>query len=275
MKMPFTGDAEIDEQHLILSEMIERLKEFQAEINTCPRVRNCSPNRLTPTCRDHSLRLKAFVGRISDFLAGHTAYEEKLMELLPRTEECLSHIEGHRNSHSQINTVMRRLLRHADRIKPSELCELLITISREWLLDHSGTYDCDLAQRLEAEEPHGGYDLQLVSMLDSLVFCNRPTHARFSQDTNVALRRATSEARMCFARLSAVQRRVLSLIVGGSTTLQIAMTLGISVNTVKTHRSAIYRRMEVNSLVELVHKAGLLRKERPPELEKSQNPDEC
>ena len=263
MKMPITGDAEIDEQHSMLSEMIDHLQEVQSQIRKCPRFPDCKPSSLTRACRDHSAHLKILSVRIADFLSGHTAYEEKLMELLPNSKPCIAHIEGHKKSHNHINAVMRRLLRDADRIGPRELCELLIRVSQEWLLDHSATYDCDLAQRLETEEPSGGYDQQLVSMLDALVFYNRPTPARFSQDTNVILRRATSEARMCFSRLTTVQRRVFSLIVGGSTTPKVATTLGISVNTVKTHRTAIYRKMEVHSLVELIHKAALLRKERP------------
>jgi DNA-binding CsgD family transcriptional regulator/hemerythrin len=264
MKTPITGDAEIDEQHSILSEMIERLQEFQDQIkNTCPRPHNCSPNRLNKVCSDHSSQLKAFAVRIAEFLNGHTAYEEKLMELLPRSEPCLAHIDGHKKSHNHINAVMRRLIKHAERSNPRELCDLLIMVSREWLLDHTATYDSDLAQKLEIEEPCGGYDKQLVIMLDTLVFRNRPTHAAFSKEINVALRRATSEARICFARLSTVQRRVFSLIITGKNTPDIAETLGISTNTVKTHRTAIYRKMEVSSLVELIHKANLLHKERP------------
>ena len=173
------------------------------------------------------------------------------------------HIDRHKKSHNHINAVMRRLIKHAERTNPRDLCDLLIVVSREWLLDHTATYDSDLAQKLEIEDPCGGYDKQLVTMLDTLVFRNRPTHAAFSKEINVALRRATSEARMCFARLSTVQRRVFSLIITGINTPGIAETLGISTNTVKTHRTAIYRKMEVCSLVELIHKAGLLRKERP------------
>lgn len=263
MNLPITGEAEIDEQHSILSEMIERLREIRNEFSTCPRFHDCNPSRIEQPCRNHSARLKAFVVHIADFLAGHTAYEEKLMELLPTTKECQLHIEGHKNSHNQINAVMRNVLRDVDRMRPRDLCDMLITISQEWLLDHSVTYDCDLAQSLGAEEPSGGYDLQLVSMLDTLVFRNRPTHSQFSKESNVAYRRATAEARMSFARLSTVQRRVFALIVEGRTTAEIATTLGISVNTVKTHRTAIYRKMEVCSLVELIRKDGLLRKERP------------
>jgi len=51
------------------------------------------------------------------------------------------------------------------------------------------------------------------------------------------------------------QREVLKLIAEGQTTKQIALTLKISVKTVETHRATVMRKLDINSIVELVHYA--------------------
>jgi DNA-binding CsgD family transcriptional regulator len=67
------------------------------------------------------------------------------------------------------------------------------------------------------------------------------------------------EVRGRFESLSPAQRRVFWLVFGGKTNREIGNELGISVNTIKTHRAAIFQKMDVKSLLELVKKADLLR----------------
>jgi DNA-binding NarL/FixJ family response regulator len=45
------------------------------------------------------------------------------------------------------------------------------------------------------------------------------------------------------------------LLAEGRVNKEIASMLGISVKTVETHRAAIMRKLEINSIVELVHYA--------------------
>ncbi len=51
------------------------------------------------------------------------------------------------------------------------------------------------------------------------------------------------EVRGCFESLSPAQRRVFWLIFGGQTNREIGNELGVSVNTIKTHRAAIDHRL--------------------------------
>jgi DNA-binding NarL/FixJ family response regulator len=51
------------------------------------------------------------------------------------------------------------------------------------------------------------------------------------------------------------EREVVQLLAEGKANKEIASILGISVKTVETHRAAIMRKTEINSIVELVHYA--------------------
>jgi DNA-binding NarL/FixJ family response regulator len=51
------------------------------------------------------------------------------------------------------------------------------------------------------------------------------------------------------------EREIVQLLGEGQVNKEIASTLGISVKTVETHRAAIMRKLEINSIVELVHYA--------------------
>jgi len=52
---------------------------------------------------------------------------------------------------------------------------------------------------------------------------------------------------------------VFWLVVGGRTNREIAESLRVTVNTVKTHRAAVFQKMDVKSVLELVKKADILR----------------
>ena len=68
--------------------------------------------------------------------------------------------------------------------------------------------------------------------------------------------------RQCYASLSRREREVMALVVRGLLNKQVGFELGISEITVKAHRGQVMRKMNANSLAELVNIAAQLRLER-------------
>ena len=64
--------------------------------------------------------------------------------------------------------------------------------------------------------------------------------------------------RACYATLSSRQRDVMALVVSGLLNKQVAGELGISEITVKKHRGEVMRKMEADSLADLVKIAARL-----------------
>ncbi|MBK8267717.1 MAG: response regulator transcription factor [Planctomycetes bacterium] len=62
-----------------------------------------------------------------------------------------------------------------------------------------------------------------------------------------------NDARTRFARLSAREREVVDLLVEGKSTKEIAFQLSLSPKTVDVHRANGMRKLDVNSIAEMVH----------------------
>src|SRR5678816_2469476 len=58
-----------------------------------------------------------------------------------------------------------------------------------------------------------------------------------------------------FRTLTDREREIVQMLAEGRTNKEIANTLSISVKTVETHRATVMRKLEINSIVELVHYA--------------------
>ena len=58
-----------------------------------------------------------------------------------------------------------------------------------------------------------------------------------------------------FRTLTAREREIVQMLAEGKSNKEVANKLSISVKTVETHRAAVMRKLEINSIVELVHYA--------------------
>jgi len=125
--------------------------------------------------------------------------------------------------------------------------------------DHSTLFDTRLVSLVKIDSTKIEFDGELVMMLDEYVFPNRPTKSNASMRVKGVLQAKKLETRGRFESLSVAQRKVFWLVVGGKTTREIGQMLNVSVNTIKTHRAAIFNKMEVKTALELVKKADVLR----------------
>jgi DNA-binding CsgD family transcriptional regulator/hemerythrin len=255
MSLHHTGNAEIDQQHAILENMVQKLGSFchVATTREAPVCSDCTP----ATCSKCAETLTSLTGQLSAFLIGHATYEEKMMELLPDTPVCQVHIKAHKAAHEGIARQLKRLATQVQSAPPYLASLSLRQLTGEWLGNHSSLFDNRLVRLGKSAAPEIDFDAELVVMLDQHVFPNRPTTA--SAINQASSQRQRLEIIGRFESLTASQRKVFWLVIGGRKNLEIAAELEISINTVKTHRSAIFQKFEVTSVVELLTKTEILR----------------
>lgn len=254
MGINHTGNAEIDQQHAILESMVEQLQHFCPELQK--QADGCCSSCTPSLRRECGTKLESLVNQLGAFLIGHATYEERMMELLPATPVCQAHIRAHKAAHEGIARQLKRLtaqIRNDDAISASQTLWQLLG---DWLGDHAVLFDNRLVRLGKANSPEIDFDAELVVMLDQHVFPNRPTTR---SNKHPSAQRNRLEIRGRFESLTAAQRKVFWLVVGGRKNTEIASELAISVNTVKSHRSAIFQKFEVTSVIELIKKTDVLR----------------
>ncbi len=257
MKKYQTGNAEIDQQHAILDSMVGQLSVFCSELKLDPdaKCEKCSSIKR----QQCTVTLASITSELTAFLIGHATYEEKMMALLPDTPSCQTHIKGHKAAHEGILRQLKKISIEVVNKSPQAICTQMFQVIRNWLGEHVAKFDSPLVGLGKIALPEIDFDGELVAMLDEHVFPNRPTITKKSLGTEFALERKKLEIRGRFESLSTAQRAVFWLVVSGKKNPEIAEALGVTVNTIKTHRASVFHKMEVKSVLELVKKADILR----------------
>ena len=257
MAVTHTGNAEIDQQHEILDDMVARLQTLCIESarQASPACAAC-PNERQQHCRTE---LGKAVVELGTFLVGHATYEERMMDLLPDTPTCRAHIKAHKAAHDGVARQLKKLGSLVDSETPLSASAEVWRVIGLWLGDHSSIFDNRLVRMAQSAHPEINYDSELVDMLDRHVFPNRPSARKPGKNEESALLKAKSEMRGRFESLTPAQKAVFWQVVAGKKNLEIAEELGITTNTVKTHRAVIFQKMGVNSVIELVKKTDILR----------------
>tara|TARA_R110002049_G_scaffold2750_1_gene21308 strand:- start:3858 stop:4481 length:624 start_codon:yes stop_codon:yes gene_type:complete len=154
-----------------------------------------------------------------------------LMNLQPDRSGCL--VLGLNTPNTNAFDLFRRI-RDCDSCRPC----LFIT-------DSCAVCDATSAMRM------GAIDV-LVKPLDPDVFLAR-VHEAFEMDEDRRSRKAALEkAQSRIRALTVREKEVLELVVAGRLTKQIAKQLSISAKTVDVHRSNIVRKLQVDSIAQLV-----------------------
>ncbi len=252
-----TGHAEIDQHHLIIENTAKKLTSFcqEKEQNQDTSCAECSlQKRLICTSTFDTL-----YNEIISLFRGHNSYEEKMMELLPNTQKCQTHIKNHKLSHKLLLKQIKKLLDELDREHPrTNGNKLFEVINRYYLGEHLSTYDNDMTNFLDSSNINDkGFDHELVKILDHYVFKNRPKNMTLSSDALIEKKKRL-EVHGCFESLTPAQRAVFWLVVAGKKNKEIANELDVSINTIKSHRSAVYDKMGVKSVFELIKKTNIL-----------------
>ena len=206
-----------------------------------------------------TFQLSDSVHELGSFLVGHATYEERMMDLLPDTPTCRAHIKAHKAAHEGVARQLKKLAVQLTTEMPLVASTEIWRLIGNWIGDHTSMFDHRLVRMTRSALPEINYDNELVEMLDRHVFPNRPSARRRGAAGDLALQKAKSEMRGRFESLTTAQRAVFWKVVAGKKNSEIADALGITTNTVKTHRAAIFQKIGVNSVLELVKKTDLLR----------------
>jgi|SRR5580698_8261737 FixJ family two-component response regulator len=146
-----------------------------------------------------------------------------------------------------------------------------------------GLNGLDLQKRLAVDRPNmpiifltGNADIPMTVQAmkaGAVEFLTKPFSASallssvgkaMARSTALIAREAELRAlRARYVRLSSREREVMALVVYGKANKEVASELGISEITVKAHRGNMMRKMEADSLAELVNQAARLRLARP------------
>ena len=257
MKPLHTGHAEIDQQHDILENMVGDLSCFcpKADRESTCACGNCN----TLQVKQCAQTLVSIISNVTAYHIGHSTYEERMMDLLPSTPRCQAHIRAHKAAHDGMLKQLKKFTIESIGEHPDKVVTRMRTLLTDWLNDHVSSFDTHLVGLSAKSHVKVNFDTELVEMLDLHVFPNRPTIAKLSSSEVLSLNRKRLEVRGRFETLSPSQRSVFWLVVGGKTNPIIAQELGVSVNTVKTHRAAVFQKMDVRSVLELVKMADVLR----------------
>lgn len=116
--------------------------------------------------------------------------------------------------------------------------EFFASGARSYIVKTDGT-----AQLIEAVKALANHKNYLTSRISEIVF------ARYMESEQV--RRATPEKR----RVTDREREILQLLAEGRSNKEVASTLGIGVKTAETHRATIMRKLNLNSIGEMVRYA--------------------
>lgn len=249
-----TGHAEIDQQHSILEELI-------AEFDTICAPRSHTPGIQCRTCSAETQnqcikQLSGVTTHFLTFIEGHFNYEEKLMGLLPTNPSCQSHIAEHKSGHKEVIHFIRQLAAQIGVADSNVLASQINTALTQWLGEHNANLDSALVAQLSASTIHEiKMDSALVTILDQYVFPNRPNLASLNRHANAALQ-TSNQAQSHLEKLTDRQKEVCHLVTNGLSNKEIATQLGTTINTVKTHRAELYKRLGVSSLFELLSILG-------------------
>ncbi|HEX8987604.1 MAG TPA: LuxR C-terminal-related transcriptional regulator [Rhodocyclaceae bacterium] len=245
-----TGHAEIDRQHAILDDLMARFRRIcEAEGRKASlSCRGCEGVRVE-ACRS---ALASLTDELLTFLVGHVNYEERLMDLLPAVPRCRRHIRLHKDAHADISARIGKLAGRIPEAEPRRIGTQLHRVFSDWMGSHTNEYDLLLADQVDGAELE--LDGELVAILDELVFVQRPGRPLAADATG-----ARASIIGCLETLTPRQKEVCRLMLGGLTNKDLARELGTTVNTIKTHRAAVFRKMEVASVFELARRLEVLK----------------
>ncbi|MRR50612.1 MAG: LuxR family transcriptional regulator [Rhodocyclaceae bacterium] len=171
------------------------------------------------------------------------------MSLLPDIPSCREHVHKHTEAHADFALHLRTLVDLADEANPQATSDRMHHSVTQWLGEHAAQFDKPLLEEFGGRLPlETEFDGELVTILDEYVFHGRPTGLPSHLHDNDT----RQQVEVLLARLTPRQLEVCALVAKGLTNKMIADQLGITVNTIKTHRSEIYRKLEVRSLIDLV-----------------------